>query len=170
MIFTPALNNAMALLGRAMIAMLFIPGGISKLTGFAGTVGYIASKGVPLPEVCAAIAIIVELGLGIALLVGWKTRWAALAIACLMFLNPLIEFFSQDMRAHQESSMMRELIRMEPAMAQELRAMEMHQQYRDELALEERQEEVSALQGIGASSLKPAKQPARRHSDNVVTA
>ena len=81
MIFTPALNNAMALLGRAMIAMLFIPGGISKLTGFAGTVGYIASKGVPLPEVCAAIAIIVELGLGIALLVGWKTRWAALAIA-----------------------------------------------------------------------------------------
>jgi hypothetical protein len=100
----------------------------------------------------------------------WAVIWAALAIACLMFLNPLLEFFSQDLRAHQESSMMRELMRMEPAMAQELRAMEMHQQYRDELALEERQEEVSALQGIGASSLKPAKQPARRHSDNVVTA
>jgi len=81
MIFTANLNNAMALLGRALIALLFIPGGIGKLTGFAGTVGYIASKGVPLPEVCAVIAIVVELGLGILLLVGWQTRWAALGIA-----------------------------------------------------------------------------------------
>jgi len=74
-------KNAMALLGRALIALLFIPGGFGKIAGFAGTVGYIASKGVPLPEVCAAIAIAVELGLGILLLVGWQTRWAALGIA-----------------------------------------------------------------------------------------
>ncbi|MBC7434711.1 MAG: DoxX family protein [Bdellovibrionales bacterium] len=74
-------QDPLALIGRVLIAMLFIPGGIGKLMGFAGTVGYIASKGVPLPEVCAAIAVIVELGLGVLLLVGFQTRWAALAIA-----------------------------------------------------------------------------------------
>jgi putative oxidoreductase len=52
-----------------------------KLTGFAGVSGYIASKGVPLPEVAAAIAVFVELVLGIMLVVGFKTRWAALGMA-----------------------------------------------------------------------------------------
>ena len=61
---------------RALIALLFIPAGFSKIAGFAGVAGYIASKGVPLPEVCAAIAIAAELGLGILLLVGWQARWA----------------------------------------------------------------------------------------------
>ena len=77
---TPA-QNAFALLGRALIALLFIPSGWGKIAGFSGLVGYIASKGVPLPEVCAAIAIAVELGLGILLLVGFKTRWVALMMA-----------------------------------------------------------------------------------------
>lgn len=74
-------QNLLALLGRTLIALLFIPSGFSKLTGFAGVVGYIASKGVPLPEVCAAIAVAAELGLGLLLLVGWQTRWAALGLA-----------------------------------------------------------------------------------------
>jgi putative oxidoreductase len=75
-----SLQNPLSLISRIFLALLFVPAGFSKLTGFAGTVGYIASKGVPLPEVCAAIAIVVELGLGLALLAGFKTRWAALAI------------------------------------------------------------------------------------------
>ncbi|HQS30681.1 MAG: DoxX family protein [Polaromonas sp. 39-63-203] len=75
------LQNPLALAGRALIALLFVPAGFAKIAGFAGTAGYIASKGVPLPEVAAAIAIAVELGLGLLLLVGWQTRWAALGIA-----------------------------------------------------------------------------------------
>ena len=74
-------QNMMTLIGRALIAMLFIPAGLSKLMGFAGAVGYIASKGVPVPELCAAIAIALELGLGLLLLVGWQARWAALGLA-----------------------------------------------------------------------------------------
>ena len=50
-------------------------------TGFAATTGYIASKGVPLPQLAAAIAIAVELGLGLLLLVGLQARWAALGMA-----------------------------------------------------------------------------------------
>lgn len=74
-------QDVLALIGRVLLAWLFIPAGWSKIAGFAGTVGYIASKGVPLPEVCAAIAVAAELGLGLALLVGFKTRWAALGLA-----------------------------------------------------------------------------------------
>ena len=70
-----------ALVGRALIALLFIPAGFSKIAGFAGVAGYIAKMNVPLPEVCAAIAVAAELGLGLALLIGFQTRWAALLLA-----------------------------------------------------------------------------------------
>ena len=76
-----SLHNPLSLVGRLLMALLFLPAGISKIAGFAGTVGYIASKGVPLPEVAAIIAIIVEVAGGIALILGFKTRWAALALA-----------------------------------------------------------------------------------------
>jgi putative oxidoreductase len=70
-----------ALVGRILLGIVFIPAGFSKIGGFTGTAGYIASKGLPLPEVGAALAIVVEIVAGIALVVGWKTRWAALALA-----------------------------------------------------------------------------------------
>ncbi len=78
---TTSKEDVAALVGRVLLAALFIPAGFGKLMGFAGTVGYISSAGLPLPQVAAAIAIIAELGLGLALLVGFKTRWAALGIA-----------------------------------------------------------------------------------------
>jgi len=74
-------QDSLALVGRVLLAWLFIPAGWSKIAGFAGAVGYIASQGVPFPEVCAAIAIAMELGLGLLLLVGWQARWAALGLA-----------------------------------------------------------------------------------------
>jgi putative oxidoreductase len=76
-----SLQNPLSLIGRALLALLFVPAGFGKIAGFAGTAGYIASKGVPLPEVAAGIAIAVELGLGLMLLAGFKARWAALGIA-----------------------------------------------------------------------------------------
>lgn len=76
-----ALQNPLALAGRLLLAMLFLPAGFSKIAGFAGTVGYIASKGMPLPELGAVLAIVVEVGAGLALLGGFGTRWAALVLA-----------------------------------------------------------------------------------------
>ena len=78
---TTGAQDAATLLGRILLAWLFIPAGWGKIAGFAGVTGYIASKGVPLPEVAAALAIAVELGLGILLLIGWQARWAALGLA-----------------------------------------------------------------------------------------
>lgn len=76
-----SLQNAFSLAGRILIAVLFVPVGWGKIGGFAGTVGYIASHGVPLPEVCAAIGLVAELALPLLLLAGFKARWAALALA-----------------------------------------------------------------------------------------
>ena len=76
-----ALINPFTLAGRILLAALFIPAGLSKIGGFAGTAGYIASKGLPLPEVGAALAIAVEVLAGLALLLGFGTRIAALALA-----------------------------------------------------------------------------------------
>ena len=76
-----SLQNPLALVGRLLLALLFLPAGISKIGGFAGTAGYIASKGLPFPTLAAAIAIIVEVAGGLALIAGFGTRWAALALA-----------------------------------------------------------------------------------------
>lgn len=76
-----AAQDALALAGRVLLALLFVPAGFSKLMGFAGTVGYISSVGAPLPQVAAVIAIVVELGLGLLLLVGFKTRLSAVVLA-----------------------------------------------------------------------------------------
>jgi putative oxidoreductase len=78
------------LAGRILIALIFLLAGFGKLTGFAGTVGYIASKGLPLPQLAAVGAIIVELGGGIMLVVGWKTRLAAAVIFAFTALTALI--------------------------------------------------------------------------------
>jgi putative oxidoreductase len=74
-------NDVVALAGRVLLAFMFVYAGWGKLTGFAGTVGWVASAHVPMPEVATALALVVELGGGLMLALGWKARWAALALA-----------------------------------------------------------------------------------------
>lgn len=74
-------QNVAALVGRILLALIFITSGWSKIGGFDGTVGYIASKGLPLPQVAAIVAILCELGGGLLLAVGFKARWAGLVLA-----------------------------------------------------------------------------------------
>lgn len=76
-----ALQNPLTLVGRLLLAALFLPAGIGKITGFAGTVGYIASAGLPMPAVAAVIALTVEIVGGLALISGFGTRIAALVLA-----------------------------------------------------------------------------------------
>ena len=75
------LQNPLSLAGRLLLALLFVPAGFAKLTGFAGTVGYISSVGLPLPQVGAALAVVVEIVGGLALIAGYGTRLAAIALA-----------------------------------------------------------------------------------------
>jgi len=84
------LNQFGPLLGRILIALIYLLSGFEKITGFQSTVGYIASKGLPLPQVAALGAIIVELGGGTMLVVGWKARWAVVALFVFTALAGLI--------------------------------------------------------------------------------
>ena len=74
-------KNPLDLVGRILIALLFVPAAISKITGFEGTVSYIQSAGLPLPTLAAIAAIAVELLAPIAIIVGFKTRYAAAILA-----------------------------------------------------------------------------------------
>ena len=75
-----ATKDFVALIGRVLLAVMFVYSGYGKIGGFEGTAHAIASKGLPLPEVGAAIALTVELIGGLMLVIGWKARWAAAAI------------------------------------------------------------------------------------------
>ena len=85
-----SLQNPLALVARLLLAVLFLPAGIGKITGFAGTVGYISSVGLPMPTVAAALAAAVEVLGGLALVFGFGTRLAALALA---FFTLVASFF-----------------------------------------------------------------------------
>lgn len=69
-----------SLVGRVLMAVIFLMAGFGKLTAFQGTAGYIASQGLPLPQLAAAGTIVLELGGGLMLALGWKARWAAVAL------------------------------------------------------------------------------------------
>jgi len=84
------LQNPLALLGRILLALIFITSGFGKIGGFEGVVGYIASKGLPMPAVVAVLTILIELGGGLAIAFGFMTRWAALALAVFSLLAGLI--------------------------------------------------------------------------------
>jgi putative oxidoreductase len=75
---TPA-SSALALAGRVLLSAMFLSAGFAKLGDVAGTVAYTASGG--LPGFLAIPAIALEILGGLAILVGWQTRPAALALA-----------------------------------------------------------------------------------------
>ena len=75
------MNNALNLVGRLLLVALFLPAGLSKLSGFEGTVSYIASVGLPWPAVAAAAALALEILGSIALLLGFQTRIVAAVLA-----------------------------------------------------------------------------------------
>ena len=74
-------NAGAALIGRVLIAAIFAYFGYIKALNFGATVGYFTKWGFPLPEAAAVLAVAFELGGGILLIVGWKTRPVAWLLA-----------------------------------------------------------------------------------------
>ena len=90
-IIAPSVADAAALVGRILLAFLFLKSGWGKIDGFEQTAAMMASKGVPLANIALIVTIILELGAGILLVIGYKARWAALAIA--LWLIPVTFMF-----------------------------------------------------------------------------
>jgi len=74
-------DSALVLLGRILLAVIFIFSGFGKLTAIGGTAGYFGSIGLPAPTLTAIVVGLVELLGGLAVLIGYKTRIAALVLA-----------------------------------------------------------------------------------------
>lgn len=74
-------NNVQLLVGRLFLSILFIVAGFGKLTSIEGTAGYFGSIGLPAPGILVWLVTALELLGGLAILVGFKTRWAAWALA-----------------------------------------------------------------------------------------
>jgi putative oxidoreductase len=81
----PNLTNTAALVGRILLAIIFITSGFGKITGYDGTAAYMATK-LPMVGVLLPLTILTELGGGLALAVGFKARWAGLALAAFTLL------------------------------------------------------------------------------------
>ena len=79
------------LVGRIMMAVIFLFSGFGKITGFAGTAGYMASKGLPMVEVLLAITIVIEIGAALMLILGYKARLGAAAL--LLWMIPVTFIF-----------------------------------------------------------------------------
>lgn len=92
-------SNLVMLAGRAMLATIFIVAGISKVGAYAGTQAYMESVGLPGMLLPAVIAL--EIGGGIAILVGFQTRIAAALLAGFTLLAAVIfhSDFSQQMQS-----------------------------------------------------------------------
>jgi putative oxidoreductase len=78
------------LIARVLLALMFLLAGLSKFAGLEGTAGYIASKGLPMAQVLALGTAALEVVAALMLIVGWKARWAALALAAFTLLANLI--------------------------------------------------------------------------------
>jgi putative oxidoreductase len=88
--YSAGANATLLLAGRVLFAAIFVYFGYMKAMNFGGTIGYFTKWGFPLPALAAALAVIFELGGGILLVVGWKTRWVALALVPYMVIATLV--------------------------------------------------------------------------------
>ena len=78
------------LIARILLALMFLLAGISKFAGLEGTAGYIASKGLPLPQLLAFGTAALEVVGAVMLIIGWQARWAALALAAFTLLATVL--------------------------------------------------------------------------------
>ncbi|HEV7574674.1 MAG TPA: DoxX family protein [Caldimonas sp.] len=85
-----SLQSSTVLVGRVLLGLIFVLSGFAKISGFDGTAGYIASKGMPLPQLVAALTIVVELGGGLALMAGLYTRQIVVVLAVFTLLAGVI--------------------------------------------------------------------------------
>lgn len=82
------MEKASQLIARIFLGHIFLLAGISKITAYEGTQGYMDMMGVPgglLP-----LVILLEVAGGLAIIVGWKTKWTAIALAAFSIVSAVI--------------------------------------------------------------------------------
>jgi len=99
------LTNGTDLLGRLFLVLLFLIAGYGKIGGYAGTAAYMAANGVP--GMLLPLVIVLEIGGGLMVLLGWYTRIASLLLAGFTLLALLL--FHMPMTAENQIVFLAEL-------------------------------------------------------------
>jgi putative oxidoreductase len=88
-------QNFVLFIGRLLMGALFVVAGVRKaFYAYAGTITYMANNGVPMAEPLLIATIIVEIGGGLALILGWKTRSIATVLAIFVaIITPIFHGF-----------------------------------------------------------------------------
>jgi putative oxidoreductase len=74
------MNAHLSWISRLLLSAIFLLSGTMKITGFAGISGFLASLGWPAPGLWVTLAILFEVLGGLGLLLGFRVRWASLAL------------------------------------------------------------------------------------------
>jgi putative oxidoreductase len=101
--------NITELTGRILIGLLFVMAGFTKISGFEGTAGWMASMGLPMASFLLVLTIILEIGGGIALMIGYKTKTVAFLLTGFTILATLI-FHSDFTVAGQDMLFMKNIM------------------------------------------------------------
>lgn len=108
------LENASLLVGRFLLGIYFILPGIGKITGWAGTIDYMAEHNVPFIPIMLVITIILQLGCGAALIIGFQGKIAAFILAGLtlfisLFMHNFWDFAEGMERNHETQNFFKNL-------------------------------------------------------------
>ncbi len=108
------LQPMLGVAGRFLLGLYFVLPGISKITGFDGTTQNMIEHGVPLAAVLLPITIVLQIGGGAALIVGWQTRAMALMLAGMtvainLFMHDFWNVYEGLSQAHETQNFVKNL-------------------------------------------------------------
>ncbi len=108
---TTTYNPIVPLVGRILVAAIFLIAGAGKVMRFAGTVAYFTKLGFPAPELVTVIAIIIEVGGSILLIVGWRTRWVVWLLALFVLIATFAAHRFWEFDAAQQANQMNHFLK-----------------------------------------------------------
>lgn len=108
------LQPALGVTGRFLLGLYFVLPGISKIIGFDGTTQYMMEHGVPLTAVVLPLTIVLQIGGGAALIIGWQTRAVALMLASMtlainLFMHDFWNVYEGLSQAHETQNFVKNL-------------------------------------------------------------
>ena len=82
------MENTFITVGRVLLGLYFLLPGISKIPTYAGTTEYMLLHNIPLASILLPITIVLQIGLGVMLIIGYRIKESALILAALtIFIN-----------------------------------------------------------------------------------
>ena len=105
------MSDILALLGRIAFALIFIMAGGAKVANFQQYLGMMGKSGLPYPQIMLIISIILELGGGLMVLLGWRARYGALFL--FLFTVPVTIIFHSfwNVEAHLVTNQMQHFLK-----------------------------------------------------------